>query len=386
MPLSGPFPVAAAATLSLVGIPPLPECEATVIIPARDEADRIGTTLRALAEQRDLDGRPLDRWRYEVIVLANNCDDGTAGVVRRFAQAERMPTLHVSELLLPPDLANVGTARRLLMDEACQRLLGNHRPRGVIASLDADTRPAPTWLAATLREIARGADAVGRRIITDPGERATLPHGARLRHLRDVAFRMLLAEVEALLDPVAHDPWPRHFQHFGASMAVTAATYRRAGEAAAGAGARRCRLLLRAAPRGRADPPQRRCARRHLGTPGRALGDRLRAAICHLGGAARGRGTSTGRVGGADRGAAAWAAASVPSGIGTLRRCPNAERDREHRARSRRAAPLARRAPRSRAAVRRARRRPGAAAAGARGRGALDAGDHRRDARSAAAA
>lgn len=228
-PLSGPFPVVAAATLPLVGIPPLPECEATVIIPARDEADRIGATLRALADQRDLGGRPLDRRRYEVIVLANNCDDGTAGVVRRFAQEAQLPTLHVVELILPPELANVGTVRRLLMDEACQRLLGNHRPRGVIASLDADTRPTPTWLAATLREIARGADAVGGRIITDPDERAALPHGARLRHLRDVAFRMLLAEVETLLDPVAHDPWPRHFQHFGASLAVTAAAYRRAG-------------------------------------------------------------------------------------------------------------------------------------------------------------
>jgi hypothetical protein len=115
------------------------------------------------------------------------------------------------------------------MDEACRRLLGNHRPVGVIASLDADTRPEPTWLAATLREMERGADAVGGRIVTDPAERVALPPGARLWHLRDVAFRMLLAEVETLLDPVTHDPWPRHFQHFGASLAVTAAAYRRAG-------------------------------------------------------------------------------------------------------------------------------------------------------------
>jgi hypothetical protein len=228
-PLSGLPPVADAAIVPLISAPPLPECEATVIVPARDEADRIPATLHALAAQVDFAGRPLDHRRYEVIVLANNCADGTAGVVRRFAQERGMPTLHTCELLLPPGLANVGAARRLLMDDACRRLLGNYRPHGAIVSLDADTRPDPTWLAATLRAVARGADAVGGRIVTDPAERAALPHGARLRHLRDVAFRLLFAELESLLDPVAHDPWPRHFQHFGASLAVTAAAYRRAG-------------------------------------------------------------------------------------------------------------------------------------------------------------
>jgi hypothetical protein len=228
-PLSGPHPVATDDLLPLVNTPPLPECEATVIIPARDEAERIGATLDALAGQVALDDHPLNPLSYEIIVLANNCDDATAGVSRRFAQEHPALALHVVELLLPPDLASVGTARRLLMDDAARRLLSNHRPSGVIISLDADTRPESTWLAATLGEIARGADAVGGRIVTDPAERATLPPGARLRHLRDVAHRMLLAELEALLDPVAHDPWPRHFQHFGASLAVTASAYRRAG-------------------------------------------------------------------------------------------------------------------------------------------------------------
>lgn len=228
-PLSGPCPAAVDDTLPLVNTPPLPECEATVIVPARDEAERIGATLRALSRQVALDGQPLDPRRYEIILLANNCDDATAGVARRFAREHPALVLHVVELLLPPELANVGAARRLLMDDASRRLLDNRRPGGVIASLDADTRPEPTWLAATLGEIARGADAVGGRIVTDPAERALLPPGARLRHLRDVAYRTLLAELEALLDPVAHDPWPRHFQHFGASLAVTAAAYRRAG-------------------------------------------------------------------------------------------------------------------------------------------------------------
>jgi hypothetical protein len=38
-----------------------------------------------------------------------------------------------------------------------------------------------------------------------------------------------VAELEARLAPDPYDPWPRHFQHFGPSIAVTVATYRRSG-------------------------------------------------------------------------------------------------------------------------------------------------------------
>jgi len=228
-----PTPIVAPHSLladaPLVNTPLAPGCATIVIIPACDEAERIEATLAALATQVGLDGRPLDHGGYEIIVLANNCTDATAGFARRLGQQHPTLALHVVELLLPPALSSAGAARRLLMDGACRRLLGQGRPNGIIASLDADTRPEPIWLAATLREFASGVEVVGGRITTDPAERAALPSGARLRHLRDVAYRSVLAEVETLLDPVIHDPWPRHYQHFGASLAVTAAAYRRAG-------------------------------------------------------------------------------------------------------------------------------------------------------------
>ena len=37
------------------------------------------------------------------------------------------------------------------------------------------------------------------------------------------------AQAEAVLDPTPHDPWPRHFQHFGASIAVTCQMYQKTG-------------------------------------------------------------------------------------------------------------------------------------------------------------
>ena len=171
----------------------------------------------------------MDPRLHEVIVLANNCRDGSAELARRFGARTPGLTLHVAEVDLPPARAHVGTARRLLMDEACRRLISLGRPRGVIASTDGDTRVGPGWLAATWDEVARGADAVGGDIRTDRAGRASLGLRARRAYLADVAYRRLLAELEARLDPDPADPWPRHHHHTGASLAVTAEAYRLAG-------------------------------------------------------------------------------------------------------------------------------------------------------------
>ncbi len=212
--------------------PPRSALRACVIIPARDEADALPATLAALAAQTDLADRPLPPDSFEIIVLANNCTDGTAAVVRRFAARHPAWAIHVASLYLAVPDAHVGRARRLLMDEACQRLLGLGRFNGLIVSTDADTRVAPDWLAATQAEIAAGADAVGGRILLDPKALATEPAAAgSVRHtqLRDAAYHLLCARLEARLDPQAADPWPRHHQHFGASLALTARAYRRVG-------------------------------------------------------------------------------------------------------------------------------------------------------------
>ena len=210
--------------------PPCAGLRASVIIPAKDEVARLPATLAALAAQRTLADHPLPTESYEVIVLANNCLDDTAALVRR--QARQLPglVLHVAELHLPGEHAHVGRARRLLMDEACVRLERVGQPAGIIASTDADTRVAPTWLVAIQAEIAAGADAVGGRILTEAAEltQAGLPALQRLQS-RDAAYRLLCARLEDLLDPTATDPWPRHHQHFGASLALTARAYRRVG-------------------------------------------------------------------------------------------------------------------------------------------------------------
>jgi len=207
--------------------PPRGTCLASVVIPVRDEQTTLGACLQALAGQLDLAGRPLAPASYEVILLANNCRDGSAALARAFAARHPELALHVAEIELPPARSHVGWARRLLMDVACRRLERLGRPRGLIATTDADTRVAPTWLAATLREVAQGADAVGGRILADPLGVAALEPATRARYLGDVAYKLLAAELESLLDPDPGDPWPRHHQHTGASFALTVEAYRR---------------------------------------------------------------------------------------------------------------------------------------------------------------
>jgi Glycosyl transferase family 2 len=216
-------------TPPLVETPPLPQCEFCIIVPVRNEADGIENTLEALANQTDLQGRSFDRKRYEVIVFANNCTDDSAAIAHKFARNNLDFALHIVEKTLPPEESYIGRVRQILMDEAYRRLMGLGRLRGVIASTDGDTQVDRTWVAATLAEIRNGADAVGGRIVTEKVDRHRLDPYARACYLRAVGYNFLICELEAYLDPDPFDTLPRHYQHMGASLAVTAQMYGRSG-------------------------------------------------------------------------------------------------------------------------------------------------------------
>ena len=216
-------------TPALVEKTPLPQCEISVIVPARNEAETLSATLSALAHQVDLQGQRLDFRRYEIILLLNNCSDNSPAIARNFAEANPDLVLHIVEKTLPATEAYIGRVRQILMDEAYRRLISIGRKRGVIASTDGDSQVSQTWIAATLYEINSGADAVGGRIITLESDRATLDFYAKACHLREVGYRYLITELESYLDPDPYDSFPRHYQHYGASLAVTAQMYAIAG-------------------------------------------------------------------------------------------------------------------------------------------------------------
>ncbi len=213
---------------------PLPQCEICVIVPVKNEAQLLPACLKSLAAQTDLAGRKLDFNRYEVILLANNCTDNSVEIARKFAQQHPKFQLHIIERTLPPLEAYIGRVRQLLMDEAYYRLArlglaGLGVKSGIIASTDGDTQVSPTWIAATLLEISRGVDAVGGRIVADPIGCQELDPQVRKRYLRGDYYHQLIVELETYLDGSPHDRWPRHAQHYGASLAVTAQMYRQCG-------------------------------------------------------------------------------------------------------------------------------------------------------------
>ncbi|MGL6343776.1 MAG: glycosyltransferase [Waterburya sp.] len=207
---------------------PLRSCEVCVIVPVRNEASNLETTLLSLTNQVDLTGKPLDKNRYEIIILANNCSDNSAEVARSFAQTQPNLRLHIVEMTLKRDRAHIGWVRKILMDEAYRRLKSIGRNFGIIASTDGDTRVSSTWIAATLTEINNGADAVGGRIITNSCERNKLDQNTKLYFLRHLRYGYLTSQLEAYLDP-GFEPLTRHHHHYGASLAVTAQMYAKVG-------------------------------------------------------------------------------------------------------------------------------------------------------------
>jgi hypothetical protein len=202
--------------------PPAADLRCVVIVPVRNEERLLPRALQALAAQRGGIGGS-----HEVLVLANNCSDDSAQRARAFAAACRSCPIHVAEVAFAARQANVGVARRALMDEALHRLEAVGAGQGVIASTDGDTCVEPGWLARNLAAVAAGADAVGGRILTEP-DRAWPAGIVRLQRL-DRAYWLLCSKLESLVDPDPGDPWPRHHQHFGASLALSARAYRRIG-------------------------------------------------------------------------------------------------------------------------------------------------------------
>jgi hypothetical protein len=208
--------------------PPRSGTRVTVVIPAHDEAAHIERALAALAAQRDVAGRPLDPSLYDVLVYANNCDDDTAGIARRFAAERPACTIAVAEEHLPANVAHIGTARRAAMNAASARLTAAGITDGILAATDADTVVSPTWIAWTLREMER-ADVVTGRIVVDPLDWAALPVSVRTMLAEENTYQFACVRLASILAPDPTDPWPRHWQRSGPSFAVRIAAYERAG-------------------------------------------------------------------------------------------------------------------------------------------------------------
>ena len=192
---------------------PSPSLRASVVVPARDEQDLVGACLRALAGQRGVAPE-----EYEVLLVLDRCTDETEA--RAAKVAAEHPEFRLYSLEGPG--AGSGLARRVGMEAACKRLLAVRGPEGLICSTDADTVVAPDWIATQLRAVDAGAKAIGGRI--DLAEAGTLPPGVLRLHAENSRMRH-----EKLLADPGRAGRTEHWQFSGASLALTAETYRSVG-------------------------------------------------------------------------------------------------------------------------------------------------------------
>ncbi len=194
-----------------------------VAIPARNEESLLPSLLAALSRQTVLAALPEP---LDIIVVLNNTDDASGMVARQAVRGLSRLRLTVLDVHFPPVQAHVGFARKLAMDLASDKI--GDRP-GTILTTDADAVPADTWIEANLRSIRSGADLVGGRIVGDRREEEMLGPEFLARAQLYATYGDLCDQLASLIDPLEHDPWPRHHDHTGASLAVRNDVYRRVG-------------------------------------------------------------------------------------------------------------------------------------------------------------
>jgi hypothetical protein len=196
--------------------PQLVKKSVVVAIPVKNEADRIGSCLLSLGQQTVMP--------CAVLLLLNNCTDETDAAAR--ALAVTLPyKLHIKCHTFPSPVANAGHARRMVMQHAAE-LAGFG---GILLTTDADAVVSHDWIERNLVALSAGADLVCGRAAVDPAEAALIPSHLHADDELECELADLLDQIAAKHDPDPADPWPRHNEAAGASLAVTVAAFKRSG-------------------------------------------------------------------------------------------------------------------------------------------------------------
>jgi GT2 family glycosyltransferase len=175
-----------------------------VAIPVKNEEERIGACLNALAAQT----RKFDR----LVLLLNNCTDATFDICNEFRAQHS--GVEIYQETLHGRLASAGEARRLAFQLAAMPC-----SEAILMTTDADAVPERFWIEKNAQEIAAGAQAVCGATEVNPQDTLAIPRVLQ-DDARETFLLAVLDEITALLNPDPFDPWPRHQQQSGASIAL----------------------------------------------------------------------------------------------------------------------------------------------------------------------
>ncbi|WP_291055738.1 glycosyltransferase family 2 protein [Herbiconiux sp.] len=168
-----------------------------VVLPARDEEQRIGSAIEAVLASRDRLSEREPGLPCRLVVVLDACTDRSRDIARSFgAQVE----------LLEVSFAAVGAARAAGVEHLLRTAADVAPRRHWIGNTDADTRVPASWLLDQLQAARSGALLALGRVVPHPAELAP--------HALDAWDR-------------AHPLGERHV--FGANLGVRADVYRRAG-------------------------------------------------------------------------------------------------------------------------------------------------------------
>lgn len=191
---------------------------AVIGVPVHNEEKYIKRCLDALDRQHSVPGD------YAIFLLLNNCCDGTLNVLRALSPSLRHDVYYV-DIIIPKHIAHAGTARKMAMDTAAMLT----RDGGIVLTTDADAVVTDDWLHMTRKHINAGVDAVSGFVRHNPTEMSDWSSALRQRTELEYLYEDLLAELNGLLDPLPHDPNPRHMVILGASLAATREAYQKCG-------------------------------------------------------------------------------------------------------------------------------------------------------------
>ena len=185
------------------------ETSATAIcVPARNEAALLPRFLKALTAQNDPNA-------FVLCLLLDACTDDSEAIVA--AHSNGVPFEIVTRKSVADSAPNAGRARAAAMALGIETV----GPDAILLSTDADSVPAPDWVAANLAALEM-ADVVVGRIDRSGG----IPSPAQDRI---EAYYDGLARLRRVLDPLPWESAQPHHYTSAASLACSAETYRTLG-------------------------------------------------------------------------------------------------------------------------------------------------------------
>lgn len=180
-----------------------------VAIPACNEELLIERCLMSLSAQKTSE-------QFGVLVLVNGTIDATFKRVVRCGRRHRLP-LCVIDACLPIGRRDAGAARCEAIRQAVARIKS---PDVSVFTTDADSVPPSGWLATYGALLGGGYDMVAGTSALSLDDADDVPRSLLHREQMESEYGTLLDAIESCVDPVEHDPWPRHYLASGANLAI----------------------------------------------------------------------------------------------------------------------------------------------------------------------